>query len=123
MCILAAYGVAPEVIIGSKPVDRGYERPASIRPLPLPLSAEPSAVDDGPPQAERLAVMAAAAPMVPVYRRKVRRSTPAGLSSGTGPPGTSKVEREGDLAGKPGAGRRIAGDQEPWASDVRCLMP
>lgn len=62
MCILAAYGVAPDVIIGSNPVERGYDRPASMVPLPSPFAAAPSAVEEGPPQAERPAVMAAAAP-------------------------------------------------------------
>ena len=63
MCMLAAYGVAPDVIIGSNPVDKAYDRPASMVPLPSLLPAVPSAVEEGPPHAESPAVMAAAAPM------------------------------------------------------------
>lgn len=77
-CQLAATGVAPEEVIGSKPVDSAYEMPASIVVL-SPDEAEVPFVEAGPPQAARVPVNAAAAPTAPAKRRKLRRSTLAGV--------------------------------------------
>jgi len=70
--MLAANGVAPEDVIGSKPVESAYDMPASIVPVPAPVP--PPVLVETEEQAYKLAENAAAAPTIPVNRKKSRRA-------------------------------------------------